>query len=262
MIDLINLAETEFSVSDIYVKRESWANGTVHDYTDHGRREHLLHYIIDGSRTYKIGENEKLLRAGTLILIPAGTKYRTETRRRTSGIGICFNIRVPDGTPLSLPGDIYSVENDAALYQSLFSELERASETHRSKLHQCALLLQILDNMLLTLNAHSQGGVQLSPAISYLQKHFRENTPVSFYAAACHMSESYFRRRFSEHTGMTPLEYRDHLRFTEAKFLLSCGMTVTKAAEQVGFCDASYLRRIYKKRTGHALSEDSLPKIV
>ena len=70
------------------------------------------------------------------------------------------------------------------------------------------------------------------------------------------------RRHFSEHTGMTPLEYRDHLRFTEAKFLLSCGMTVTKAAEQVGFCDASYLRRIYKKRTGHALSEDSLPKIV
>jgi len=262
MIDPISLTELEFAVSGIFVKRESWARGAAHDYSDHGRQDNLLHYIIDGSRTYQINGHEKILRPGTLIFIPEGTKYRTETRRPTSGIGICFNMHSHNGTPISLQHDVYTVENDASLYQSLFSDMEHTSEMHRSRLHQCTLLLQILDNLLMSLDARSAEGVQLSPAISYLQKHYKKNLPVSVYAAVCHMSESYFRRRFLEYTGMTPLEYRDHLRFTEAKFLLSCGMTVTKTAEQVGFCDASYLRRIFKKRTGHALSEICLPEIV
>lgn len=262
MIDPINLTELEFAVSGIFVKRESWSPGTVHDYMDHGRQDNLLHYIIDGSRTYQIDGHEKILRPGTLIFIPEGTKYRTETRRPTSGIGICFHMHSLDGTPILLEQDIYTVENDASLYQPLFSEMEQATELYRSKLHQRALLLQILDNLMMSLDVRSAESVHLSPAITYLQKHYRENVPVAVYAAVCHMSESYFRRLFSEYTGMTPLEYRDHLRFTEARFLLSCGMTVTKTAEQVGFCDASYLRRIYKKRTGHALHETGLPEIV
>ena len=262
MIEPISLTELEFSVSDIFVKRESWDRGIVHDFSDHGRQDNLLHYFIEGSRSYQIGGGEKILRSGSLIFIPAGTKYRTETRRPSSGIGICFHMHSRDGSPIDLQQDVYTAENDTTLFQPLFSDMEQAAESHRSKLHQCALLLQILDSLVMSLDARSADGVQLSPAISYLQKHFRENTPVAVYAAVCHMSESYFRRRFSEYTGMTPLEYRDHLRFTEAKFLLSCGMTVTKTAEQVGFCDASYLRRIYKKRTGHALGETGLPNIV
>ncbi len=262
MMDPINLTELEFAVSGIFVKRESWPPGTVHDYMDHGRQDNLLHYIIDGSRTYQIDGHEKILRPGTLIFIPEGTKYRTETRRPTSGIGICFHMHSLDGTPILLERDVYTVENDTLLYQPLFSEMEQATEMYRSKLHQRALLLQILDNLMMSLDVRSAESVHLSPAITYLQKHYRENVPVAVYAAECHMSESYFRRLFSEYTGMTPLEYRDHLRFTEARFLLSCGMTVTKTAEQVGFCDASYLRRIYKKRTGHALHETGLPIIV
>ena len=262
MMDPINLTELEFAVSGIFVKRESWPPGTVHDYMDHGRQDNLLHYIIDGSRTYQINGHEKILRPGTLIFIPEGTKYRTETRRPTSGIGICFQMHSLDGAPVLLERDVYTVENDTLLYQPLFSEMEQATEMYRSKLHQRALLLQILDNLMMSLDVRSAESVHLSPAITYLQKHYRENVPVAVYAAVCHMSESYFRRLFSEYTGMTPLEYRDHLRFTEAKFLLSCGMTVTKTAEQVGFCDASYLRRIFKKRTGHALSEICLPEIV
>jgi lysozyme len=128
MMDPINLTELEFAVSGIFVKRESWPPGTVHDYMDHGRQDNLLHYIIDGSRTYQIDGHEKILRPGTLIFIPEGTKYRTETRRPTSGIGICFHMHSLDGTPILLERDVYTVENDTLLYQPLFSEMEQATE--------------------------------------------------------------------------------------------------------------------------------------
>ena len=56
---------------------------------------------------------------------------------------------------------------------------------------------------------------------------------------------------------MTPIAYRDSLRFTEVRKLLETGMTLTKAAELTGFWDASYLRRTYRQRTGKTFFENN-----
>lgn len=262
MTDPMKLPDMDFSLSGIYVKYEAWESGSVYDYTDRGRTGNLLHYIIDGTRIYEISGRQQQLRAGSVILLPDGTSYRTETRQSCSGIGICFDLFQADGTPLVLQQELYSVDDDGGVFSGLFYELLQSQTGRCMMLHRKTLLYRILDGMLSLLDAHSAESVQLAPAILYLQKHYRENLPVSVYASVCHMSESYFRRRFAEYTGMSPLEYRDQLRFTEVKFLLSCGKTVTKAAEQVGFCDASYLRRLYKKRTGHPLNEAAVPDII
>ena len=262
MIEPTGLLDMDFSLSNIYVKQETWDAGCVHDYLVTGRMGNLLHYIIEGSRTYEIRGSERTLRSGSVILIPNGTSYCTETRQCCGGIGICFDIFRSDGTPISLLHDLYSVEDIEDIFSGLFYEMLQTQTGRGMFLHRKALLWQILDRMLSLLDAHSHESIQLAPAILYIQTHYKENLPVSAYAAVCHMSESYFRRRFTEYTGMSPLEYRDQLRFAEAKFLLSCGMTVTKAAEQIGFCDASYLRRLYKKRTGHPLSASEFPKTV
>ena len=262
MIEPTNLLDMDFSLSDIYIKQEVWDAGCVHDYLAQGRTGNLLHFIIDGSRTYAIHGIERTLRAGSVILIPDGTRYRTETRQNCSGIGICFDLFRSDGSPVALLHDLYAIEDNEEVFTGLFYEMMQTQTGRGMFLHRKALFWQILDRMLSMLDAHSQESIQLAPAILFIQKHYRENFPVSSYASVCHMSESYFRRRFTEYTGMSPLAYRDQLRFTEAKFLLSCGMTVTKTAEQVGFCDASYLRRLYKKRTGHPLNASELPKTV
>ncbi|MBQ7982331.1 MAG: helix-turn-helix transcriptional regulator [Clostridia bacterium] len=262
MIEPVSLLDMDFSVSGIYVKHETWNAGSVYDYTEQGRVGNLLHYIMEGSRTYDINGRKQILRAGSVILIPDGTLYRTETRQNNSGIGVCFDLFRTDGTPISLLHELYTVEDDGEVQSRLFYDMLRTQNGRGAVLHRKSVLWQILDRMLSSLDAHSADSVQLAPAIQFLQKHYRENHPVSVYASVCHMSESYFRRRFSEYTGMSPLEYRDQLRFTEAEFLLSCGMTVTKTAEQVGYCDASYLRRLYKKRTGHPLRGTGIPEII
>ena len=57
---------------------------------------------------------------------------------------------------------------------------------------------------------------------------------------------------------MSPLEYRDSLRFEEARRLLSDGIPVSQIAEQVGFRDASYSSG-YIKREQVSASELSMP---
>ena len=82
MTDPMKLPDMDFSLSGIYVKYEAWESGSVYDYTDRGRTGNLLHYIIDGTRIYEIGGRRQQLRAGSVILLPDGTPYRTEELQR------------------------------------------------------------------------------------------------------------------------------------------------------------------------------------
>ena len=71
------------------------------------------------------------------------------------------------------------------------------------------------------------------------------------------MSESYFRKKFQLVTGLSPISYRNSLRFAEAKKLYREGLTMKAIAEQLGFCDEHYLSKIYIRENGTNLKEDA-----
>ena len=116
--------------------------------------------------------------------------------------------------------------------------------------------------MIADMNNQSELERMIAPALHHLKLHYRENEPVSVYASACCLSESHFRRKFLEYTGMTPVEYRNSLRFEEARRLYASGMPMMQIAERVGFCDASYLRRLYKQQTGGRFRDYRSPEII
>ena len=93
----------------------------------------------------------------------------------------------------------------------------------------------------------------IKPALEYIKKHFTENTHISVYAEECHISESYLRKKFSEVLGMSPVEYRNELRFSEAKNLYRSALTLQEISDRLGFYDVSYFSRIYKKAMGDSL---------
>ena len=66
------------------------------------------------------------------------------------------------------------------------------------------------------------------------------------------MSEVNFRRTFGEYLGISPVDYRNDLRLTEAQKKLTSGeYNVTEAANSVGFSNLSFFIRLYKKKFGH-----------
>ena len=74
---------------------------------------------------------------------------------------------------------------------------------------------------------------------------------ISEIAKECAMSDSGFRRIFKEQTGMTPVEYRISSRIKRAAYLLdSTGMSVGEIAESIGFFDAAYFCKVFKKYFG------------
>ncbi|HXW85397.1 MAG TPA: helix-turn-helix domain-containing protein [Candidatus Binataceae bacterium] len=60
-----------------------------------------------------------------------------------------------------------------------------------------------------------------------------------------------FMRRFSDATGMTPLDYVQALRLEEAKQILETDNTPVEAiANEVGYEDPSFFSRLFRRKVG------------
>ena len=89
---------------------------------------------------------------------------------------------------------------------------------------------------------------KLFPAIKEFQQFYFKNEKMSYYSQLCGISESCFRRLFKEYTGQSPIEYRNSIRITNLKRLLSSGeFKINEAAYLVGFNNMSFFYDVYNK---------------
>lgn len=73
--------------------------------------------------------------------------------------------------------------------------------------------------------------------------------PVSAMIQLSGLSERDFKRRFSQATGMSPLEYVHALRLEEAKHLLESSDTeAEEIASELGYEDTSFFNRLFKRK--------------
>ena len=88
----------------------------------------------------------------------------------------------------------------------------------------------------------------VSRAIVYMEQHFARRIELARLAECARLSPTYFCSSFHAATGMTPWEYLIRLRLEKAKQLLrNSDFTVSEIAQRTGFCDASYLTRLFRR---------------
>lgn len=225
----------------------------VLNYINRGRKRHLLHYVLSGIREFTINGKTFTVGKGGVIFIPDKTEYTTraiECDEEYWGIGIAFYV---DGIPENLlKKDVYykyadvryEGENAFVAIEKAFTQVPTPHLKIKTLLHH--LLLSLADD-----NAVSP----LQPAMDFIYAHYNENLPVKIYADTCNISESHFRKLFHQYTGVSPIEFRNLVRFAKAKVLLEQGLTLNEIADQTGFCDANYFSKLYK-RYMQALDKD------
>lgn len=85
----------------------------------------------------------------------------------------------------------------------------------------------------------------------YLEGHFRDHRAVADAVAHTGTAERTLKRRFKAATGTTLIEFLQNLRIEEAKRLLETGATpVDEISYEVGYEDASFFRRLFKRVVG------------
>lgn len=159
---------------------------------------------------------------------------------------------------------VVSIE-DVTLFEVLF---RRLLEGFRTEWLQsgggsvCALpvnglLLQLLDNVKRSgQKKQKEEHDVILPAMFYMSEHFCEEIDLEHCAAQVHLSVSRFAHLFTQRMGISPHRFILSLRIDKAKELLMYStMTVNEIAKYVGFPDASYFSRLFRKYTGHAPME-------
>jgi len=96
---------------------------------------------------------------------------------------------------------------------------------------------------------HGDGDIQ--SAQQWLADHFAVGNPVEEMIKRSPLAERTFKRRFTKATGITPIAYVQQLRIEDAKRRLECSDTsVDEISWQVGYEDAAFFRRLFKRTIG------------
>lgn len=87
--------------------------------------------------------------------------------------------------------------------------------------------------------------------MEYLQQHYMDDLSLDMVARKFYFSPAYFSSFFKSHTSMTFTDFLLQLRIQKAKaFLLDGERKVSEIALSVGFRDAGYFTRIFKREVG------------
>lgn len=85
----------------------------------------------------------------------------------------------------------------------------------------------------------------------WIAENYAGAAPVAQMTRLSGLAERSFARRFSQATGMAPLEYVHTLRLEEAKQMLEAGEQPVEAiANEVGYEDAAFFSRLFRRKVG------------
>ena len=97
---------------------------------------------------------------------------------------------------------------------------------------------------------------QISKIIGFLENNYVKKITLQELANISNMSKSTMRRRFTEVTGISPIDYLLKLRLEKSvTLLISTRMSITDIAFSAGFEDSNYFARQFHKFTGFTPSK-------
>lgn len=95
------------------------------------------------------------------------------------------------------------------------------------------------------------GDAEIEQAQQWLAQHFSVANPVDEMIKRSRLAERTFKRRFSAATGLAPIEYVQRLRVEDAKRRLErTDAPVDEISWRVGYEDAAFFRRLFRRTTG------------
>ena len=93
----------------------------------------------------------------------------------------------------------------------------------------------------------------IEPALQYVSRNYHQEIRMDQMAAACAMSESYFRKVFQSVMGVPPLEYVNRYRINRSVQLLSMtNETILTIAGMTGFSSIATYNRNFKRYVGQS----------
>ncbi|MBU5478170.1 AraC family transcriptional regulator [Eubacterium sp. MSJ-13] len=268
-------------ISFLALLGEKWVRSYGHgiDYL-HFHNCMEIGYCYEGEGTLSIGEKDYSYRGGQFSIIPKNCPHTTTSSDGTVSRWEYLFVDVDEILNCMYPAGINkkSIEQmilrinakamfcDAREYPDMaerilhiFDVVRRADEYY---IEEAKALINEFLVRVARANVHAvQRGMHenkvektsmfISDAISYISDHYMEPIRIENLAAQCHISETHFRRLFSNYMSIGPLEYINLVRIQNAcEMLKKTDEMVSDIAYKCGFGVLSTFNRNFKQVMG------------
>lgn len=238
----------------------------------HGGDEITL--ILEGEGYYTSAGQNISVATGDLILIPAGIHHGFVCLKAWAGISAHYDFReIPAYCQYLLqhaykqrPNQILKSRlSGSHLHRAKAALLQLEEEGQRERLNNYSddLMRNALETLLLTYHSNAlhtsepaltdrdRDERMLQDVLQEIHRTYFTSLKIADLAARCFLSESIFRKKFTERVGVSPKQYIITLRLNEAKRLLrNTNKPVEFIASEVGFTSSSRFHDLFVKHAG------------
>lgn len=237
-----------FSTGSFYLRDVFWLHRKASSTPAIGRSHSAISVRLDGSARFYTHAQTVCVRPGDVIFIPAGLDYHIENSDEELII-LHLDAHGVDFTKM----DIITPTDPGAVTE-LLRELSRLWQQRLPGYRNlCTAKLYELFALLETQAQPAKGkSALLEPGLVYLNAHLEDpELTVGQLAAACRISQVYFRRLFRELYGTSPALAIRQRRLQQAARLLQTGYySVSETARLCGFPDVKYFSTAFKAAMG------------
>lgn len=210
---------------------------------------------------FRLGPHRAELRPGDLVVLNAHFGYSGVPRDNQSlslwwlSFDVADDVPVPGlaAAPLLLVVPVREASGLAERYRSVF-QLYRHSQRFQGIRLKCGALdlLADLHEAIAGRSAATSHSPGIREAIRLLYTAYtRADLSRGELAAAAHLSEAQFGRRFRSETGVSPMQYAGQLRIARARELLERShLNIAEVAHACGFADPFHFSRTFKRVVG------------
>lgn len=226
----------------------------------HTHEHHQLIIYLAGKGYQLLEEGGFSVRGGTLAYLPPHQPHAFRETARSRPLCAVLDFETERGWS-DQPASAQLPQRELIQIKEELSHLMRAASSDRNSAMQRPTLasqgriLQILDICLSTLGFEKHTSVPLpSPVVRSVNRVLQDpanyHQPLHSLARRIGYQPGYLNRLLKESTGLTLGQIRSRRIVEEAEKLLVRGMPVREVADKLGFGDANYFARWFKRHRG------------
>ena len=246
--ELNEIFTSDFNLDTIVATRQCWNAGQKFSRLDRPRSSHGLFLLADHPARYELTDGtEFIANVGEILLLPRTARYVTTflspPGKESHPLMINFRLTDMAGREIPLGDRVIRLCKDNGSLQTIFataSQLYINSAPARLK----ASVFEVFGSLFPIVDRDEC-------CLSYIGRHYTDNLNVPELARRCALSETVYRRRFRQLTGVSPVRYINQLKIDKACQMLQSGDVSTgQISEFLNFYSLPYFYKVFKEYTG------------